>query len=112
MIRLILFIVVVFLLYTLSFTNAQERVVIHYFWGWESNPVRIDLLILGSFLAGTLLAVIFTFPGWISMKLAIRRSRRTIEEIESERDRLRAQQFGGDTEKRPPFLSEDDPEEP
>jgi uncharacterized integral membrane protein len=112
MIRLILFIIVVLLLFTLSLTNAQDLVTIRYFWGWESQPIRIDLLILGSFLAGTLLAMIFLLPGWIGMKLAARRNRRTIEQLEAERDRLRSQQLGEEAGKRAPFLAEDDPDEP
>ena len=112
MIRLILFIIVILVLFTLSLTNAQEQVTIRYFWGWTSQPIRIDLLILGSFLAGTLLTMIIILPGWIGMKLALRRNRRTIEQLEADRDRLHAQQLGEEQGKRAPFLAEDDPDEP
>jgi uncharacterized integral membrane protein len=100
MIRLILFILLIFFLFTLSYTNSQVTVPIHYFWGWESKPVRIDVLILVAFLSGMLLALVFLLPGWIQMRLEIRKKRRYIEQLEAERDHVRAAQLGA--ESRPP----------
>ncbi len=102
---------VLFFLFTLGYTNSQERVVLHYFWGWESVPFRIDLLLLACFLSGTILAVAFTLPGWIRMRLELRNKRRTIEQLEGERDRLRAQQLEKETQARSPFAIEEDQDE-
>jgi|SRR5579863_440950 len=98
MIRFLLFTLMLALLFTFSYTNADEHVVIHYFWNWESHPTRLDLIILASFLAGCVLATIFIIPGWIRSKLESRRLRRALGLLESERDRLRAERLG----KQPP----------
>lgn len=111
MFRLIFFMSVIFFLYTLGYTNAEEQVVIRYFWGWKSVPIRIDLLIMACFLSGTFMAIMFTLPGWIRMRLDLRHKRRTIEQLEGERDRLRAQQTVNEPQAQSPFSYKDDQEE-
>jgi len=111
MIRFILFIIVLAFLFTFSYTNAKELVVIHYFWNWESAPTRLDLIIVGSFLSGSVFALIFIVPGWIRLHLEHRRVRRSVGLLEAERDRLRAEQLGKEPPARPSISLEEDHEE-
>ena len=111
MIRFILFIIVLGLLFTFSYTNAQELVVVHYFWHWDSSPTRLDLIMMASFLSGSILGLVFVVPGWIRLKLENRRLRRSLGLLEAERDRLHAEQLGKQPPARPSISPEEEHEE-
>lgn len=91
MLRLILFIIVVFFLFTFSYMNQEERISLHFIWGEPFPPVPAYLIVIGSFLVGILFAVLMTFPGWLKMKLEKRKLTKRIEVLETDLDHLRAE---------------------
>lgn len=90
MLRLILFIIVVFFLFTFSYMNQEEQISLHFIWEGPS-PVPAYLIVIGSFLTGILFAVLMTFPGWLKMKLEKRKLNKRIEVLETDLDHLRAE---------------------
>lgn len=91
MLRLILFIIVVFFLFTFSYMNQEEQISLHFIWGGPFPPVPAYLIVIGSFLIGILFAVLMTFPGWLKMKLEKRKLNKRIEVLETDLDHLRAE---------------------
>ena len=88
MIRLLLLLLVIILYLTFVIYNLEERVVLNYVLGLSTQPLPIYLLILGSLIIGMILAAVLTLPGWIRMRMEMRRQRRTINQMEQELNRL------------------------
>ena len=89
MIRALLFILAVFYIFFFLVNNKDLLVQVHLLPGGAVNPVPLYLLILGTFLAGLILAVIMIFPGWLKLKLETRRQRKEIESLVEEVGHLR-----------------------
>ena len=88
MIRLLLLLLVIILYLAFVIYNLEDRVVLHYVLGLSTRPLPVYLLTLGSLILGMILAVVFTLPGWIRMRMEMRRQRRTIAQMEQELNRL------------------------
>lgn len=88
MIRLLLLLLVIILYLTFVIYNLEERVVLNYVLGLSTQPLPVYLLILGSLIIGMILAAVLTVPGWIRMRMEMRRQRRTINQMEQELNRL------------------------
>ena len=88
MIRLLLLLLVIILYLTFVIYNLEDRVVLNYVLGLSTQPLPVYLLILGSLILGMILAGVLTLPGWIRMRMEMRRQRRTIDQMEQELNRL------------------------
>ncbi|NKE73306.1 lipopolysaccharide assembly protein LapA domain-containing protein [Candidatus Manganitrophus noduliformans] len=108
MLRLILFIIVVFFLFTFSYMNQEEQISLHFIGGGPFPPVPAYLIVIGSFLIGILFAVLMTFPGWLKMKLEKRKLNKRIEVLEADLDHLRAEALRTSGPKRPAYSTDDD----
>lgn len=91
MFRLIFMILVIFALFGFAYTNQVETASLHLFWGVETEPVAVYLIVIASFLIGAMFAVLMTFPGWIRLKLERRRQSKRIEQLETELDHVRSE---------------------
>ncbi|MBI3803188.1 MAG: LapA family protein [Nitrospirae bacterium] len=91
MFRLIFLILIVFLLFTFSYMNQEERISLHFIWGTPTPPVAVYLIVAGTFLIGTVFAVLMVFPGWLKLKLERRKLAKRIEQLESDLDHLRSE---------------------
>jgi len=89
MIRVLLFILILLLGFTVVVKNTEQTVVIHYFVGLASPPIPVYHLVIGAFITGMLLTGLILFPEWIRMRLEIRRLRKSLQRIEDEMARLR-----------------------
>ncbi len=67
---------------------ANEGVVqIHYLFG-TTPPLPLYVIIVGSFIISGVVFMIILLPAWIRDKLEIRKLRRALQKIESERGRI------------------------
>jgi len=90
MIRLILLLIVIILYFTFVLYNMEENIALKYALGLSTQPLPVYLVVLGSIMVGMFLAGVLVFPGWIRMRVEMRRQRRTIEQMEQELNRLAA----------------------
>jgi uncharacterized integral membrane protein len=90
MIRLILLMIVIILYFTFVLYNMEEKIALKYILGLSTQPLPVYFLILGSVIIGMLLAGILVLPGWIRMRVEMRRQRRTLDQMEQELNRLAA----------------------
>ncbi|GEM_PF-3345187 len=90
MIRLIFLLIVIFLYLTFVLYNMEEKIALKYALGLSTQPLPVYLLILGSIVIGMFLASVLVLPGWIRMRVEMRRQRRTNEQMEQELTRLAA----------------------
>lgn len=90
MIRLIFLLIVIILYFTFVLYNMEEKIALKYALGLSTQPLPVYLLILGSIVIGMFLASILVLPGWIRMRVEMRRQRRTNEQMEQELTRLAA----------------------
>lgn len=88
MIRLLLLLLVIILYLTFVIYNLEERVILKYVLGLSTQPLPVYLLLLGSLIIGMILAAVLTVPGWIRIRMEMRRQRRTIDQMEQELARL------------------------
>lgn len=86
--RLCLIILVVGLFILFALANQETVGGLRLGPGLRVGPIPASLLILGVFTAGMLLSLVITFPGWLRMRIAIKRQRKTIQTLEEELDRL------------------------
>ena len=89
MIRLLILLLVVILYFTFVLNNMEEMISLKYL-GLSTQPLPVYLLVLGALIIGMLLASILVLPGWIRMRMEMRRQRKTIEQMEQELSRLAA----------------------
>ena len=84
MIRLTLLLILGLFLLTLGLKNSDLSVTLSYFLGITTRPIPIAWLIAGAFAAGLVLGWLFVLPGWIRLKLELRRQRRAQDRLEEE----------------------------
>ncbi len=84
MIRFLLILILFVVAFTLAINNLQETIRIHYFFGYESRPIHVYLLIVGAFLLGMVITVLLLLPEWVKNRLRLRRQERTLQRLESE----------------------------
>ncbi len=90
MIRLILLFIVIVLYFTFVLYNMEEKIVLKYTLGLSTQTLPVYLLVLGAIMIGMFLAGILVLPGWIRMRMEMRKQRKTIEQMEQELSRLAA----------------------
>ncbi len=83
MIQLILLTILGFLLLALGLMNSERLVSLNYFFG-VARPIPIAWLIAGAFAAGLVLGWLFVLPGWVRLKIELRRQRKTQNRLEEE----------------------------
>jgi uncharacterized membrane protein YciS (DUF1049 family) len=88
MIRLIFLLIVIILYFTFVLYNMEENIVLKYALGLSTQPLPVYFVVLGSIIVGLFLAGVLVIPGWIRMRVEMRRQRRTIEQMEQELNRL------------------------
>ena len=82
MIRVVLFIGLCLFLVALGLKNSQT-VSLNYLFG-ATQPIQAAWLISGAFAAGMLLGWLAVLPGWVRLKLELRRQRRTQDRLQEE----------------------------
>lgn len=98
MIRLILLLILCLFLLTLGLKNGDSLVSLNYFFGVTTRPVPVVWLIAGAFAAGLVLGWLFVLPGWIRLKLELRRQRKTQDQLKEELGLYRKTTATGDVE--------------
>jgi uncharacterized integral membrane protein len=85
-IRLILFAILVVLCVIVITQNLEtfSQAAPLKFFGLESQPIKVYVLVLGAFLAGLLLASLWTLAETLGLRSELRRRGREIERLESE----------------------------
>src|SRR3972149_4549211 len=96
MIRLILLLILAFFLLTLGLKKSDLLVSLSYFFGVTTRPVPAAWLITGAFAVGLVLGWLFVLPGWIRLRLELRRQRRTQDRMEEELGLYRKTEATGD----------------
>lgn len=96
MIRLILLLILALFLLTLGLKNSGLLISLNYFFGVTTRPVPVVWLIAGAFAVGLVLGWLFVLPGWIRLKLELRRQRRTQDRMEEELGQYRKPTATGD----------------
>ena len=91
MIRTVIFLIISVVVFLLLLSNRDQMVRLQYPLAPPAQMIPLYLLLLGTFIAGFLLAVILIFPSWLKIKLDNRRSRKEIDGLEVEIGRLRTQ---------------------
>lgn len=89
MIRVLIFILVLLLGFTVVVKNTDQTVVLQYFFSLATPPLPVYQLVAGAFIMGMLLTGLMIFPEWVRMRLEIRRQRKSLQRIEDEMARLR-----------------------
>ncbi len=84
MIRLFLLLLIIILYFTFVLYNKEDLIVLKFALGLSTAPLPVYLLVLGSLIVGMFLAGLLVLPGWIRMRIELRRQRRTIEKMEEE----------------------------
>jgi uncharacterized membrane protein YciS (DUF1049 family) len=88
MMRLVFLLVVIILYFILVVYNMEDKIVLKYALGLSTEPLPVYLLILASLVFGMILTGVMTLPGWIRLRMEMRRQRRKIEQMEQEINRL------------------------
>ncbi len=84
--RLILFVVLLVLCVTVITQNLESltQAAPLRFFGFESGPIKVYVLVLGAFLVGLLLALLWTLAESLGLRSKLKRQEREIERLESE----------------------------
>jgi len=88
MIRLLIILLVIILYFTFVIYNMEDRIILKYMLGLTTQPLPVYLVILGSLVIGMFLAGVLTLPGWVRLRIEMRRQRKTIEQMDHELNRL------------------------
>lgn len=84
--RLILFVVLVVLCVAVITQNLEtfSQAAPLKFFGLQSRPIRVYVLVLGAFLAGLLLAILWNLAETFQLRAKLRRKSREVERLERE----------------------------
>lgn len=111
MIRLILTILVTFALLGFAYTNQSETASLHLFWGMNTEPVAVYLIVVASFLLGAVFAALMTFPGWLKSTFERRKQSKRIAQLETDLDRIRTETLKTPAPPFPPSPREEYPDD-
>ena len=89
MIRLLLILLLATLALLFSVKNMDQQVSVWYFFGQTSGPVPLYLLLLGTFFGGMCIATLLLFPGWIKLRLELRKHKKILGKVEEELGHLK-----------------------
>jgi uncharacterized membrane protein YciS (DUF1049 family) len=82
MIRLLILFVLCLFLLTLNLNNSHSLVGLNYCVA--TRPVPVVWLVSGAFATGIVIGWLFVLPGWIRLKLELRRRKKTQDQLEDE----------------------------
>jgi len=102
MIRLFLILGISGLFFGALYMNQEQEVSLHFFWGMETSPLPIYLIVLSSFLVGLFVSVLIFVPGWIRSMLDRRKKSKRIEQLEINIDKMRSETLKETTPVFPP----------
>ncbi len=91
MVRLILMILVICALFGFAYSNQSQTISLSLFWQMDTGPLPVYVVVIASFLFGTIFALMMSFPGWIRSLIAQRRQSKRIEQLEIDLDRVRSE---------------------
>ncbi|MFQ5580472.1 MAG: LapA family protein [Nitrospiria bacterium] len=91
MVRLILTILVICALFGFSYSNQDQTISLSIFWRMNTGPLPVYVVVVASFLFGTIFALMISFPGWIRSMIDQRRQSKRIEQLEIDLDRVRSE---------------------
>ena len=85
-IRLVLFVILVVLCVVVITQNLEtfSQAAPLKFFGFQSQPIKVYVLVLGAFVAGLLLASLWTLTETIRLRSKLRRKDRELERLEKE----------------------------
>lgn len=84
MIRFVFVLILVIVVLSFAVENLEKTIRFHYFFGYESPPFPVYLVILGAFFFGMLMTVVLLLPEWIKNRIRLRRHERTLHRLETE----------------------------
>ncbi|HEX9759117.1 MAG TPA: LapA family protein [Nitrospiria bacterium] len=84
MVRFVFVLIFVIVIFTFAIKNLEKTITFHYFFGYESSPFPVYLVILGVFFFGMMMTVILLLPEWVKNRIRIRRHERTLQRLETE----------------------------
>lgn len=84
MIRVLILVILCLFFLTLSLNNSHSLVSLNYFFGATTRPTPAAWLISGAFTAGLVIGWLFVLPGWVRLKLELRRRKRIQDRLEEE----------------------------
>ncbi len=85
---LVLFFILVVFVFTIK--NLDKTIRIQSFFGYESPPLPVYLLVIGAFFFGMLMAVVLLLPEWVKNRMQLRRHEKTLQRLELEFDKNRS----------------------
>ncbi len=91
MIRLFLILGISTVFFGALYLNQEQQVSLHFFWGMETDPLPVYLIVLGSFLIGLFFSGLLFLPGWIRSMLDRRKKSKRIEQLEIDLDKMRSE---------------------
>ncbi|HIE64282.1 MAG: LapA family protein [Nitrospira sp.] len=91
MVRLILMILVICGLFGFAYSNQDQTISLSIFWQMDTGPLPVYVIVIASFLFGTIFALMMSFPGWLRSMIEQRRQGKRIEQLEIDLDRIRSE---------------------
>lgn len=91
MVRLILMILVICALFGFAYSNQDQTIGLSLFWQVETGPLPVYVVVIASFLFGTIFALMMSFPGWLRSMINQRRQSKRIEQLEIDLDLVRSE---------------------
>jgi uncharacterized integral membrane protein len=76
--RLFTLAVLILLVVTFAWMNADELIALHYF-KWATPALPVYQVVLGAFIVGGLFVVVLLFPEWVRLRLELRRHRKALK---------------------------------
>jgi uncharacterized integral membrane protein len=83
-------ILVICALFGFSYSNQDQTISLSLFWRMDTGPIPVYVVVITSFLFGTVFALMISFPGWIRSLIEQRRQNKRIEQLEIDLDRVRS----------------------
>ncbi len=93
MIRLILIILILLAVLSFSIKNANQEVILEYYFGLSTTPFPVYQLILWTFVLSVFVTTLLLLPGWIKLRLTVRRQRKDLKQLEDELNHLKSSKY-------------------
>ncbi len=90
MVRFLFILLMITLFSGALYSNQDQMIALHFFWGMQTNALPFYLIVLGTFLIGFFLAALLFVPSWVRSMLDRRRKSRRIEQLEIDIDKMRS----------------------
>ena len=90
MIRLILIILILLAVLSFSIKNANQEVILEYYFGLSTAPIPVYQVILWTFVLSVFVTTLLLLPDWIKLRLTVRRQRKVLKRLEDELNHLKS----------------------